>query len=136
MIRRRIETATYIGSRQWTAKLNCGHTVTWVAKTGRVPHTAECDQCISFKVSAADRSFIARIVDRAVADAAVHGVSLNRQTVDMDVTACHANGCALRLQDLLEARPFDFAHDITGISKNMDRTTGRLLNLFEPRFAQ
>lgn len=54
----------------------------------------------------------------------------------MDITATHANGNPLRLQDLLEADDFNFAHDWYGIRNCIDRTTGKLMNLFRPRFSQ
>lgn len=56
--------------------------------------------------------------------------------VMMDVSACHANGCRLKLQALLDADNFNFLHDINGIYDNLDRTTGQLMNCFLPRFAE
>lgn len=44
----------------------------------------------------------------------------------MDLTACHLNGTPLRLQDLLDASDFALAHDVQGIQRFMDRTTGQL----------
>lgn len=54
----------------------------------------------------------------------------------MDLTACHANGCPLDLERMLAARPFDLAHDVTGIANHLDRTTGQLTGHFLPRFAR
>jgi len=53
----------------------------------------------------------------------------------MDITACHANGCPLRLQELLDADDFNFAHDIAGIYQHINRGTGKLEFCFLPRFA-
>lgn len=53
----------------------------------------------------------------------------------MDLTAVHANGCPLRLGALLEAHPFDFAHDIGGIRRHLNRETGQLEDHFLPRYA-
>lgn len=63
----------------------------------------------------------------------------------MDLTACHLNGMPLRLTDLLEASDFALAHDIQGIERHMNRTTGKLTGsghaacveegVFVPRFA-
>ena len=53
----------------------------------------------------------------------------------MDIDACHNNGCPLKLQELLDADDFNFAHDVFGIRGNIDRTTGELLNCFVPRYA-
>lgn len=53
----------------------------------------------------------------------------------MDLTAVHANGNPMRLADLLAADDFNFAHDIVGISRFLDRNTGRLTDCFSPRFS-
>lgn len=64
------------------------------------------------------------------------GEALSDETkleVQMDLTACHCNGCPLDLQRLLEIRDFDFIHDVAGIRNNIDRTTGKLKGFFLPR---
>ena len=53
----------------------------------------------------------------------------------MDIEACHCNGCALRLDELLQAADSDFVHDVAGIYRNLDRLTGKLQDCFLPRFA-
>lgn len=53
----------------------------------------------------------------------------------MNVSACHASGNPLRLQDLLEADDFNFAHDVFGIDRHINRDTGKLENFFSPRFS-
>tara|TARA_R100001530_G_scaffold135251_2_gene112005 strand:- start:201 stop:494 length:294 start_codon:yes stop_codon:yes gene_type:complete len=53
----------------------------------------------------------------------------------MDIEAAHCNGNPLRLQELLDADDLDFAHDIIGIVRNIDRTTGELMNCFVPRYS-
>ena len=53
----------------------------------------------------------------------------------MDICATHANGCTLRLKDLLDADDFNFGHDIIGIYNHIDRETGKLVNCFLPRFS-
>lgn len=52
----------------------------------------------------------------------------------MDITACHMEN-PLKLQRLLEADNFNFAHDIGGIQRYIDRDTGKLGNRFLPRFS-
>lgn len=44
----------------------------------------------------------------------------------------------LDLEGLLKAKPFDFAHDICGIIRHMDRSSypGKLTDCFVPRFAR
>lgn len=54
---------------------------------------------------------------------------------EMDVMAVHLNDTKLRLQDLLEASDFEFAHDVFGIQRHIDRSTGKLQDCFMPRFA-
>lgn len=52
----------------------------------------------------------------------------------MDISATNANGCPLRLQELLDADDFNFYHDVFGIYRHIDRTTGTLEGGFLPRF--
>lgn len=60
---------------------------------------------------------------------------LNHQHVEMDISAAHCNGCPMDLQKLLDADDFNFAHDVLGIRKHLDRETGKLRDCFLPRFA-
>ena len=55
-------------------------------------------------------------------------------SVMMDIEACH-NGNPLMLAELLNADVWDFAHDVFGIQENIDRTTGKLMNCFVPRYS-
>jgi hypothetical protein len=59
----------------------------------------------------------------------VDGLELN-----MDLTACHANGCPMDWAMLLAADDFTFVHDIVGIQGHIDRATGRISRFF-PRCA-
>lgn len=61
---------------------------------------------------------------------------MQRQTILMDLSACHANGCPLDFKRLLAFPDFDFAHDIFGINQRIDRETGQLRNCFVPRCAK
>lgn len=89
---------------------------------------------INWKVTKADAATIRKIVERSEKASddrgwpRIHGL-------DMDLTACHANGCRLDLAGLLAADDFNFAHDIAGIHANLDRSSGRLTNHFVPRYA-
>lgn len=91
---------------------------------------------IKWNVSRGEANLIVAIATRAVKLAKESDIELNLLHVAMNVTACHANGCPLRLQDLLEADDFNFIHDIVGIDNYIDRTTGKLTGFFEPRFAE
>ena len=59
----------------------------------------------------------------------------SRLEVLMDLSACHAIGCRLDLDALLNADRGDFIHDVTGIMAHLNRETGLLENCFTPRYA-
>ena len=86
---------------------------------------------IRFDVSEEDAGLICLIVSRAMR----HYPDLDEQSLSMDITACHLNGCPLRLEALEMANDFDFIHDVFGIRHHMDRRTGKLMNHFRPRFS-
>ena len=86
---------------------------------------------VSFKTSPADAALIRKITDRA----ATIIPTLDKQQVSMSLTACHANGCPLRLAELAEADDFNLIHDVGGIHNTVSRKTGRIEGLFWPRFA-
>lgn len=78
-----------------------------------------------------DDEIIVRIAQRAV-----RLFNANYQDTMMDITCVHLNDTPLRLQDLLEADDFNFAHDINGIARHLNRTTGKCMHCFLPRFAK
>lgn len=90
---------------------------------------------ISFKTSRRDSELLNIAADRAVAMARDHGLDYTKSDALMDLTACHANGCALDLPKLLAADEFNFAHDAFGIRRYLDRQTGQLTQCFIPRCA-
>ncbi|OGP23908.1 MAG: hypothetical protein A2X99_05760 [Deltaproteobacteria bacterium GWB2_55_19] len=83
-----------------------------------------------------DQRIIDQIVERAVELAEKHGWIIVRLSLSMGISAVHANGCPLRLKDFLKADSLNFAHDMFGIQRHLDRKTGKLENCFLPRFAQ
>jgi hypothetical protein len=88
---------------------------------------------INWKVTREDADTIRQIVERAVE---VFNIEASgRQTLTMDITAAHLNGCPLDLPGLLAAEAFDFTHDIAGIARHMDRETGKIGGAFLPRYA-
>ena len=87
----------------------------------------------SFEVTKQDAAIIHKIAVRANNVAKDIGFKYPVQDAAMDITAVHANGNPLRLQRLLDADKFNFAHDIAGIRNCLDRDTGKLNNCFEPR---
>ena len=57
-----------------------------------------------------------------------------KRTFLMDLMATHEN-CPLRLTELLIADDGNFAHDVFGINRHLDRTTRQLQDCFLPRYA-
>jgi len=98
-------------------------------------------ELLNWKVSRDDIELIFQIADRAIGiamEARVTGgrkVSVFKRELVMDLTATHANGCPLRLANLVAAPAADFAHDVFGIRGHLDRDTGQLKDCFVPRYA-
>lgn len=90
---------------------------------------------ISFCVSTGDRAIIDQIGKRAVTLGNEMGRKVERLHTVMDITAVHANVCHLRLDELLAANDSNFAHDVFGIDRHLDRQTGKLGGHFLPRYA-
>lgn len=90
----------------------------------------------SFQTTKKDVTLISQIVNRACQIAALQGVKLDALELDMDITACHANGCPLKLVELLKADEFNFMHDAMGIRRHINRANGKLMNCFLPRYAR
>lgn len=91
---------------------------------------------VSFDITLIDYAAISKIVDRAWSIDWLQRSYASRMDLRMDVTAVHANGNPLRLEDLLAADDFNFAHDMSGICNCLDRDTGKLARGFSPRFSQ
>lgn len=87
---------------------------------------------INWKITEEDNALVVAIVERALEDSPDE-LDLDKLDLAMDLTACHLNGCPLRLKELLEADEFNFAHDVFGIRNHIDRTTGKLTGFFEPK---
>jgi len=86
---------------------------------------------INWEVSKEDDNLIHSIAERAV-----DKFDFELLSIEMDILACHANGNPLLLQKLLEADEYEFTHDILGIQKHINRTTGKLEGIFSPRFSK
>lgn len=88
---------------------------------------------IKFDTTRTEAKQISRIVGRAMVMAKESGINYEIMDCDMDLTACHCNGNPLDL-DMLECyQDFDFAHDVFGIRKHIDREIGKLKDCFVPR---
>jgi hypothetical protein len=93
---------------------------------------------LKFTTNSADRTVIQSIAERAAAIDVQHNGASRARNVQhhaMNVSACHANGNPLDLTRLLAADDFNFAHDVFGIDRHIDRETGELQNFFSPRFS-
>lgn len=74
-------------------------------------------------------------IDRIINRAQELGITIgSRITQVIDMHNAHKQ-FHLRLDEMLSADDFDFAHDFCGIQANIDRNTGVVGNLFVPRFA-
>lgn len=82
----------------------------------------------------ADYELINQIVLRALTLCAKEGIQYDRMTAFMDISAAHEE-MPLRLAHLLAADEFNFAHDVLGIRRHMNRETAKLGDCFVPRFA-
>lgn len=85
---------------------------------------------INWNVTTEDFDAIAAIARRARTD-----LGLEQRSTLMDLNATHANGNPLDLAGLLTASPGDFAHDVGGIQRYIDRETGQLTEFFTPRYS-
>lgn len=87
---------------------------------------------IKWNVTGEDEDLIRQIVSRAIDDN--KDLIIYRADSEMDLTACHLNGCPLKLKEFLAADEANFGHDFFGIRRFLDRETGKLTNCFLPRF--
>lgn len=81
---------------------------------------------VEFKGSLAESRLITKIAQRAIAMANANGIDADFVTLEMDITACHCNGCPLDLKKLLAFPDADFGHDVFGIRRYIDRDTGKI----------
>lgn len=85
---------------------------------------------ISFETTKEETLVISEIAKRAKKE--LPGFDDILETV-MDLSACHANGCRLDFKKLKGADAFNFAHDLCGIRRHINRKTGEIENFFLPR---
>ena len=90
---------------------------------------------IYWDVTKEDAQTISEIVNRAQKLGLKAGKEFDRLNLVMDLTACHLHGCPLKLKELLATDDFNFAHDVFGIARHIDRGSGALTDCFVPRFA-
>lgn len=88
---------------------------------------------VEFTTTKAQAEVITAIAKRAIAQADKQGWKYDIQDAEMDITACHCNGCPLDLEKLLAFDDGNFGHDVFGIRRFLDRSTGELGGCFLPR---
>ncbi|SEK36863.1 hypothetical protein SAMN04515666_101340 [Bosea lupini] len=91
---------------------------------------------VSFEIAPELRPFVDQILDRTAALYASARQPFDRLHHEMNLCACHANGCPLDFTRMVGADDFNLAHDVFGIDRHLDRDTGRLTDHFLPRFAK
>jgi hypothetical protein len=89
---------------------------------------------MKFSASKFELQVISQIAKRAVNMSNEVGLKYDQMSAMMDIEAVHSNDTALDLNALLNADNFNFAHDVFGIYRHIDRTTGKLQDCFSPRF--
>ena len=87
---------------------------------------------VSFKAASDQIAVVKKISERAQK----LGDPRDSMDIEMDVLATSANGCPIDFEKLLGFDDFSFAHDVAGIAKNLNRSTGTLENCFLPRSAR
>mgnify|MGYP005726143363 CR=1 FL=1 len=90
---------------------------------------------VSFEASKQDEKLLNEISTRIWKHCEKYEIECDILSINMDLTACHVNGCLLDLKRLLDSDESNFAHDVFGISNHIDRETGKLTKGFLPRFA-
>jgi hypothetical protein len=85
------------------------------------------------RTSRQESELIMMIAERALAIS--RSYSIQYSNIQTDLLACHLNGNPLNLRGLLDADDYNFAHDIFGIRRHLDRNTGELIGGFRPRFS-
>lgn len=90
---------------------------------------------ITFKISLKEQAIIDNVVEKTRQLALTYGIDYPVHEISMDLTAAHGVS-PLPLQKLLDTastNPADFSHDVFGIRRHLNRTTGELENCFVPR---
>ena len=88
-----------------------------------------------FTATREEKRIIRKIAARAVSAAVDARIDYDLQSAWMDIEACHCNGMPLGLQKLFDADDGTFGHDVFGIRRYLDRTSGKITQCFVPRCA-
>ena len=90
---------------------------------------------MSISISHADMQFISRIASRAFDLAQQFDAPRDMSGMMLDLIYGHAC-CPIDLQALLDADDSNFAHDVFGIERHINRQTRQIEGCFVPRFAR
>jgi Family of unknown function (DUF6874) len=77
---------------------------------------------------------ISSIADRALGMAIAQGIRIDKLTMVMDIKFAHKD-CPLDLRALASAPDAEFAHDVFGIRRHLNRETKKIEHCFMPRYA-
>lgn len=91
---------------------------------------------VSFKVTKEQVKTINKIAQRANVELYADFKEQSVLDTEMDLCATIAQGVQLDLDALLSFDGFNFAHDVGGIRRHLNRGTGKLENCFLPRCAR
>ncbi len=92
---------------------------------------------LSRHISLPDHALIVSIAERFEAFCDDNGAEHeDRLSLIRNITATHANVCALDLPGLLAASDRDLAHDVGGIGKHLNRETFVFDTIFNPIYSQ
>ena len=89
---------------------------------------------VSFSCSKEDHDLAVQVADRYENNCMLNCSAHEHQLILMDLVATHCNGNPMDFAGLLSADLFNLAHDVNGIRRHIDRSTGRLMNFFVPRY--
>lgn len=87
------------------------------------------NEILKWNTTKEETELITKIAQRAVKELK----NLEYMDTSMDITAVHCNDVKLDLQKLLDFDLFNFAHDIYGINRSLNRNAGKLEFGFLPR---
>lgn len=101
--------------------------------TSTKTHGAE-QPILKWNASKQDLMLVSKIARRAGEIAWEFEIPFDHMNTMMDIEACHNNGNPLDLAALFAADDANLAHDVFGIQRHINRSTGKLENCFVPRF--
>lgn len=81
-----------------------------------------------------EKETLEKIVEIAKRAERMELLAFERMSLIMDLNSAHEE-FNLRLDDLLNADDYNFAHDIIGIQNNINRSERKMEGLFVPRYA-